>query len=250
MYRDIKALEYRRDDTNAYRKSDAKIITGHRNLIWTPRPGRTTADDISDQWRRALSSTGDLSGIVRSIARRRRRTYARVERTLEKTPERLDGQAFIKRFVERTLPAEITQSDANSLAHFLSGAYLRSYITDFDAMILRDLPIGELSCGIESRYPSMKSRLISARKFDTALGRLRVHDYVHRGATWDELVELRSSVEFGAIASAIADGLTLSLAFAILAARKSPHFRTAESFSEATDNIAIVADELELQCHS
>jgi len=243
-YRDIKASEYRKDSVNFYLTVDIKRITGQGHLVWTPRLGRSTAIDIGDQWARAISPAGELYGLVRSIAKRRHRPYARVERALEKTPERLDGQAFIKRFVENVLPAELTAVDSGRLSYFLSSAYLESYVTDLDAMMLIDLPLGELSCGVDQRYPDMKSRLVSARTFNTALGWLGLRDYVHKRATWDELAELRSSPDFGLVASAIGNGQSMSLTFAVLAARKSTHFRVAESYSQAAGNIAMIADGL------
>jgi hypothetical protein len=110
--------------------------------------------------------------------------------------------------------------------------------------MLIDLPLAELSCGIDQRHPEMKSRLISARKFDAALGRMGLRDYVHKRATWDELVELRPSLEFGLVASAIVDDQSLSLTIAILAARKFAFFRVAASYSQAASNVAMVADGL------
>jgi hypothetical protein len=119
-YRDIKVNEYRRDSLNPYSNFNPRRIVAHDHLIWAPRPGRSTAVDIGERWRKALSPKGDLHTLVRSTAIRQRRTQARVERILVKTPERLEGQAFIKRFVQQILPTEITAIDSSTLAFLLS----------------------------------------------------------------------------------------------------------------------------------
>jgi hypothetical protein len=240
-YREIKVYEYRRDSENLYAMFNPKDISCHGSLIWTPRPGRSTAIDIGDRWENALAPGGSLHSLTRTIAKQRRHRYVKIERALERIPERLDGQAFIKRFVEPTLPAPVTPADSNKLAFFLSDAYLESYIVDLNAMMLVEFPIGGLSCGIE-RCPDLRSRLVSARLLDTALRWLRVHEYIHRSASWDELLNLRSTVEFGILTSAVGSGFTHALMFAILAARKTTHFKVADSYSQAAKNIALVAD--------
>jgi hypothetical protein len=83
---------------------------------------------------------------------------------------------------------------------------------------------------------------VSARLFDDILKWLGLHEYVHRRASWDELVALRSTVEFGIITSAVGNGFAYALTFAILAARKTPKFRAADSYPQALANLAAVAD--------
>jgi hypothetical protein len=105
--------------------------------------------------------------------------------------------------------------------------------------------MGELSCGLRRDASDIKNRLLSARKLDLAIQWLRLHEFVYKIASWDELIELRSSVEFGLVSSATADGnLTVGLKLAILAARNSPRFRLALTYAQAVDNVAVVADQI------
>jgi hypothetical protein len=117
-YRDLKSFEYRNDPVNPYLTINIKRTVGRDHLVWTPRSGRSTAMDIGDRWSHAIAPAGELYGVARGIAERRRRPYARVEQTLARTPERLDGQAFIKRFVEQVLPAELTAIESGKLSSF------------------------------------------------------------------------------------------------------------------------------------
>ncbi len=243
-YREIKVLEYRKESANPYLAYDESRLSAHRQLIWAPRPGQSTATDIGAQWRIALAPGGDLHGLVRSVAIQRHRTYGRTENFLLKTPERLDGQAFIRRFVEQTLATTIPNEHSRSLAFFLSAAYLESYVADLDAVMLADFPIADLSCGFRRRFPNLADRLLSARQLDDCLRWLRVHAYIHNVATWDELIEIRSSAEFKVIASTFQGDYTLAFTLAVLASRRSGLFQSARTYPQAMANMALVADKI------
>lgn len=243
-YRESKLFEYRNDRDSPYRAFDPARVTAYGGLPWTPRPGGSTAVDIGERWKTSLMPGGALHGLVRSTVERGRRGYTKTERNLAKIPGRLAGQAFIKRFVEHLLPVPLGAADGNALAFFLSAAYLESYVTDLNAMMLVDFPFAALSCGVQQHCPGLKDRLVSVPEFDKAFQLLRIHEYVYKHATWDELLRIRSSAEFGVISSAIGDGFALGLMLAILVARKESRFRVATSYQQAMANLAIVADQL------
>ncbi|MEV7964443.1 hypothetical protein AB0O34_00455 [Sphaerisporangium sp. NPDC088356] len=242
-YQDMKVREYRRDERNPYSTSHRFHI--EPDLAWYPRFGKPTSVGIAERWSRALAPEGDLSGVVHAVARAWHRPYRRVESIMAKSPERLEGQAFVKRFVERTLPGPVPGHADSLLGLFLSAAYLRSYVHDLDTAILTDLPIGPLSCELNNSMEDMRGRVLSSRRLDLALHWLRVDHFVHRGASWKELVLLRSSAEFGMIASLLyGSGSADAFRLAIIGASRSRHFGPAVTCGDALSNVAVVADQL------
>lgn len=242
-YREMKVQEYRRDAVNPYRHAALRGVCADPDFMWAPRYGSGTAVGIGDLWREAIQPGGDLYGIVRWTARRRHRPHSRAERLLARTPDRLEGQAFIKRFVERTLPVPLNPAESTRLAFFLSRAYLRSYLLDLDAAALVHLPIGDLTCGLTSKASGMDGRLPSARRLGTALHWLNVHEFVHRTASWDELLRLRSLPEMGLIIERVYDDRAVdTLRVAALRARRSARFQRAGTYAEAKSNLCFVVD--------
>ncbi|WP_248959349.1 hypothetical protein [Sphaerisporangium perillae] len=242
-YREMKVREYRRDERNPY--SAPQRLRVEPDLTWYPHFGIPTAAGIGDLWSRALAPGGELSGVVHAVARAWHRPYSRVESILAKSPERLEGQAFVKRFVAKTLPGPVPGDADGLLALFLSAAYLRCYVRDLDTAILTDLPIGPLSCRIDDSEEDMKGRVLSSRRLDLALQWLRVDHFVHGSATWKELILLRSSPEFGMITSMLfGSGSANAFRLAIIGASRSRHFGPAVTCGDALSNVAAVADRL------
>ncbi|SNT43560.1 hypothetical protein SAMN05443665_102988 [Actinomadura meyerae] len=241
-YREMKVDEYRRDPHNPYRHTGLRGICADPDFLWAPRHGGGTAAGIGELWRTALRPGGELHRVARGTARRWHRPRGRAERLLARTPERLEGQAFIARFVEPTLPVPLSPAESTSLAFFLSRAYLRSYLLDLDAAVLADLPAGDLTCGLSRRSADMNGRLPSARRLDTVLHWLGIADFVHRGAGWDQLLRLRSLPAFGLVIDRAYDEASLDmLRFAVLAVRGSRGFRLARTYAEAKSNVQAVA---------
>lgn len=241
-YREMKVHEYRRDPHNPYRHGGLRGICADPDFRWAPRHGSGTAAGIGELWRSALQPGGELHAITRGTAHRWHRPRGRAERLLARTPERLEGQAFIARFVERTLPVPLSPAERTSLAFFLSRAYLRSYLLDLDAALLTDLPAGDLTCGLSRTSADMESRLPSARRLDTVLHWLGIADFVHRAAAWDELLRLRSLPAFGLVIDRIYDEGSLdALRIAVMAVRGSRGFRLAGTYAEAESNVQAVA---------
>ncbi|MFC4586099.1 hypothetical protein [Sphaerisporangium corydalis] len=242
-YQEKKALEYRQDERNPY--SGAHRVHAFPDLVWYPHFGKPVSIGIAEMWARALTPEGDLSGVVHSVVRAFHRPYGRVERAMAKSPERLQGQAFVRRFVERTLPGPLPGDAGSLLGLFLSAAYLRCYVRDLDTSLLTDLPIGPLSCELGTAGRDMRGRILSSRRLDLALQWLRVDHFVHRGASWKELVLLRSSPEFGMITSMLfGNGSANAFRLAIISAGRSRHFGPAATCGDALSNVAIVADHL------
>ncbi|MDH2429119.1 hypothetical protein [Sphaerisporangium sp. TRM90804] len=244
-YRDMKAREYRRDETNPYVSPASRHVRVEPDLGWYPRHGRPTTDGIADLWGKALAPEGELSAVVHAVARAWHRPYRRVEKIMSRSPERLEGQAFVPRFVRGTLPGPVPGQAGTLLGLFISAAYLRCYVRDLDTAILTDLPLGPLSCALDGSEHDMGGRVLSSRRLDLALRWLRVDHFVHRGASWKELIRLRSSPEFGMIASMLyGNGSADAFRLAIIAAGRSRHFRPAATCGDALSNVAAAADHL------
>lgn len=243
-YRDIKAREYRRDEDNPYLNRPPRLLA-HPDLVWHPRRGRSTAADITDLWQAALTPGNDLHPLVKTATRIWGRSHRRVEALLAKVPDRLEGQAFIKRFVLDTLPAGLPDREDTLLALFLSRAYLHSYLLDLDAAILTDLPLGDLSCGLGQAVSGMDGRILSFRRMNIALQWLNIHEFVHSTASWKELVMLRSSPELSMITSLVhGSNFQMALAAAVMTASRSTHFKPAVSYADALSNLSMVGDGL------
>ncbi|MWA02618.1 hypothetical protein F8568_020005 [Actinomadura sp. LD22] len=241
-YREMKIHEYRRDAVNPYRHTDLRGACAGPDFLWAPRSGAGTAVDIGALWRGELQPGGDLHAVVRGTADRWHRPRGRAKRLLERTPERLEGQAFIARFVERTFPVPLTSPERTRLAFFLSRAYLRSYLLDLDAALLVDLPMGDMACGLTPDSDGMRGRLLSAHRLDLLLHWLGIREFVHRLAEWDELLRLRSLPDFGFLVDrAYDDGSVNALRVAALNLRGAARFRIAATYAEAKSNVSTAA---------
>ncbi len=190
-YREQKLTAYRDDKTSPY-AIRARRETWH-DLPWVPRRNFDTCEDIEADWASALDPRAQLHRLSTSIQRRLCTPLSDVDRQLREVPERLEGRAFITRFVTQVLPLRLTPRERLYIDLFISRSYLRSYLDDTDATLLTEFPFGELSCGLDGR----RDRLASAFAIDLALRWLGVHDYVHRLATWPEVLRLRAMAEFG-----------------------------------------------------
>ncbi|WP_433334739.1 hypothetical protein [Spirillospora sp. CA-294931] len=245
VYREMKAHEYRNDPLNPYPDADLGVLSADADFAWTARNSGRTADSIGDLWKDALQPGGDLHGLILGTARRWHRSHGRVERLLARTPERLEGQAFIGRFVEPTLPARISSAESALLALFISRAYLRSYLLDLDAALLVDLPMGDLACGLATRAEEeLDGRWLSALRLESTLRWLGTRDFVHRFASWEELLRLRALPEFGLVIDHIyRERSTTALRIATLRTRRrSTCFKNARTYAEAESNVIAVAD--------
>ncbi|RCG22750.1 hypothetical protein DQ384_34660 [Sphaerisporangium album] len=242
-YRDRKAREFRQDARNPY--ASTRPIHVHPDLRWHPRFGDPIAPVIAEQWKKELGPGGELTGLAHTVARAWDRPYERVAHIMAASPKRLEGQAFVRRFVERTLPAPVPSQARNRLAQFLSAAYLRCYLHDLDTAILTDLPLGPLSCGLHGSANGTRGRLLSYRRLDLALRWMRVDGFVHHKASWKELVRLRSRPEFGVIASMLyGSGSADAFRLAVVRAGGSRRFSPAQTCGDALSNVAAVADHL------
>jgi hypothetical protein len=241
-YAEHKAPEYRSEDSNPY-TSKSRIKRAAR-LVWRPRVATSAADDIADEWRSSLADGGFLASTLRSVRARWPANRRSPEDTMESVPELLDGRAFIGRYVASAIPVRFTADESAQVDMFLSRSYLRSYLGDLDAVILGELPHGDLTCGV-GRLPDMSDRVLSARRIASALKFIGLRRYVFELATWTDLFELKDSpgtgIVFGAAAAPQMDG---AMHAGGLRAQRRIRATDATSFSEATERLAVLAEEI------
>ncbi|MEU4553807.1 hypothetical protein [Micromonospora violae] len=244
-YVEHKAVEYRGDTRNPYELTPHRRLTD--GLVWRPRYAQNTATDIGQSWGTALQTGGDLVTMLTSIARRWPTKAGDVETRLHEVPERLDGQAFIGRFVRATVPVTLGAEERARIDMFLSREYLASYLRDLDAAIVADFDFGDFSCGIRQMRAALADRVLSARSFDLGLRWLGIYDFVHRTAHWPELLSLRSTPEFGTVATATQHPvLRARLREAVIRGRKSVRFQNAATIQQALTVVAVVANKLDV----
>jgi hypothetical protein len=240
-YVEHKAAEYRNDAANPYLGNGKKDITN--GLAWRPRYASSAAEDIAVDWVTALGEEGLLASPLRSMATRWSRK-GDIEQLVRDVPLRLEGQAFISRFVTAVIPLQITSDEATRIGFFLSRAYLQSYLADLDAVILADFTFADLSCGV-GKLKGFHDRVLSARRFDSALRYIQIYNFVHQAASWQDLLDLRQDAETGIVLRTVFDASRGELLrTAVTRARKRYRYSEAASLSEAQTRIAILADEI------
>ena len=241
-YSEHKSVEYRNDTTNPYSKKTRRALTG--DLLWRPRYASSAAEFIAADWLRQLEPGGQLDGTLKSLSRRWPTENEDAETVMRNVPERLEGQAFIARFVQGRLPVEMIPDERSRIDFFLSQSYLSSYLTDLDAAMLIDFSFGRLSCGVD-QIPQLRSRTLSARRLTKFLRNLDILDFVLEGATWHDLIALRQSPETGLALDAVFDsGSEYQLQAALVRSKKRFRPGIAETMTTTAGRIAILAEKL------
>ncbi|WP_325055325.1 hypothetical protein [Kribbella sp.] len=242
-YADHKASEYREDGDNPYLGGGRDSIVD--GVLWRPRYSATTAIDISGSWQNAISG-GELTLTIQNLARGWPRKAGHLETVMGEVPTRLEGQAFVARYVRNIVPVPFSPVDVTRLNMFLSRAYIASYLTDLNATIVANFTFGDLSCGTGMLSEELGRRVLSAQRFDRSLKWLRLYDFVHRRASWGDLVALRSTPEFGLLFAALVDpNQATALARAVSRAKRRTRSDVVGTLDEAFLVIEVTAAELE-----
>lgn len=240
-YAEHKAAEYRKDENNPYLGPTARVVK-HDGVIWRPRYSRSTAADIAESWSTAVVS-GDLVETARNLAAKA--SGQDIESMLLALPDRLEGQAFVSRYVRGLIPLEIQLPDVTRLNMFLSREYIASYLTDLDALMVADFTFGDLACGADRLSDALRSRILSARDLDRSLRWVQLFDYIHNGASWTELVALRETPEFAIFFSAAVQPNPRNQLSSASARVRRRIRGVAHSYDDAQRLLALVADEIE-----
>ena len=119
------------------------------------------------------------------------------------------------------------------------------YLLDLDAAVLVDFSFGDFSCGV-ANVRGLRSRGLSARRADATLRYAGIHDFIHNGASWADIVRLRDSPEAGIVMGAAFDRSQPDLArrAALRARKRYDPLAPAATTAEAAARLGILADEI------
>lgn len=236
-----KAREYRGDARNPYAgRVRRKLLEG---LAWRPKL-QSSAGDIADDWRLAVTRQEIPASWLRSLTSRWPTRLGDAEATLSEIPARLDGQAFVGRFVRAAIPVPLTPDEVPGVDFLISRSYLKSYLADLGAAILADFAFGDLSCGLRE-VPGLRSRVLSARRADAALRYAGIYEYVHGMAGWSDLLRLRESPAMGIVMLGVFNSACHHIVRpAALRAQKRYPLMAVGTCGEAIARVDILAEEI------
>jgi len=116
---------------------------------------------------------------------------------IRRVPEMLGGAAIIWPFVRPHLPLkDLSPSEARLLEQWITKWYIESYLSEYNAKIIIDFPLGDLGCGVQS------DACVSLKSLKKSFGYLGIQQVFER-LRWNALVELRHSREHLILRSAI-----------------------------------------------
>ena len=165
-----------------------------RGLGWEPRIKRSASREIANLWRNEIRSDGVWERVLR---RENVRPSDQIETRLAEVPDRLDGRAFVSSHAFPLLPIGIGAQSQTELGFLIQQGYLLSYLDEFNATILSDLPIGAIDVDLSrNRGQGGLPRTISLsniRQIWANLGALRL---IEEGLPWGKLVELKFDPRF------------------------------------------------------
>lgn len=191
-------LEFFAKKRREYR-SQAELFPGYQkdgpvldvdSSLWTPRMKSSSAE-ISTAWCDELEEGGVWQEILEHGTRPRiDRPLARIENAIENVPYQLDGRAFIFRFVGDLLPIDLEAAERVAIEMLISRSYLLSYMSEYGASILVDLPIGQFGCGLGDQLNG--NRAVSVRRFMELLRLLGISRQVASSMSLQALLRLRA----------------------------------------------------------
>jgi nucleoside phosphorylase len=171
--------------------SDDRVDANHHGLNWLPRVDRSASGDIATAWRGELERADGLwQHLLESKTARQLTLPSVLETAIEAVPGRLDGRAFIYRFVEPLLPFKPEPVGESQLKLLISREYLRSYLLELGAAVLIDTPIGNLGCGIERISSAGDVQTVSWRTIADSFEALGIRHQIET-LGWRDLSRLR-----------------------------------------------------------
>lgn len=198
-------------------------------LIWIPRVKQSASGHITTIWRDELYQPKGLwNRLLQRRTSRELRSPSKLERQIERVPNRLAERAFIYRYAKPFLPRSPTLAEETEIALMISKAYLESYLDEYCAFILVDTPIGRLDCDLEQFDAGGNIRTVSFRGIADYFTTLNIRHYVdNRLLKWQDLLELRRNGMFRHLMDLFFLNLSDSNRFldsAILRSRYQPSF--------------------------
>lgn len=194
QYAPAKRHEYRNEPNlfPAYFQHADDHIGDANSLIWIPRVLRSSAQDITAAWH-AESHHGGLWDQLQASGRNGQSPHrSRVETEIANVPVRLEGRAFVARYVLPLIPLEFGPREETLVSLLISRSYLESYLDELEGLILCDTPLGHLDCGISAMSATGRIQRVSWRAIADALSLLDLREAVDDGLSLSDLIALRT----------------------------------------------------------
>jgi predicted nucleotide-binding protein len=167
------------------------------DLVWAPRMRRSAAADIAADWRAELRPGGIWDELLAAGARPLvDRRISLLESAIDSVPDRLEGRAFILRFAKPLLPLDPDAQGETRVDFLISRAYLRSYLSEYQALVLADTPLGDLSCDLSEYSEDGVLQVVSMRRLAEFFDALGIRLIIERRLTWPTLLSLRAQPVF------------------------------------------------------
>jgi nucleoside phosphorylase len=195
-----KRHEYRDEKQLHAKYQNAEQLDGtipEERLIWLPRSGSASAQ-ITEMWRSELVNGYGIWQVPLEDKHNKRQLVlpSIMESAIYSAPDKLDGRAFVYRFLEPLLPFDPDAAAGSKIKMLISRAYLESYLDELNAAILVDTPIGGLDCQIAKYGGSGNIRTVSCRGFSQMLAAINIRRHIEERFTWQQLIELKSHPVF------------------------------------------------------
>ena len=169
--------------------SDDTSLSDLDSSLWTPRT-RSSSGDITKEWVGHLKEGGIWQDVLAQGSRPYlNRPLTRIENAIEATPQLLDGRAFIFRYVRELLPLALEAQQRVLIEMMISRTYLLSYMIEYDASIMIDLPLGGFDCGLAKELDG--GAVISVRRFLEFLALLGISPQIASSMSMTALLRLR-----------------------------------------------------------
>ena len=196
LYAVQKQREYRDESPLFGRYVTAVPVVDERylqHLHWLPRVRKSASREISRTWVDELVIVG---GVINQLAASRAQRHGgvsnKIETSLASLPERLEGRAFIMEHVTPLLPIDLTPRERSDMDLMLSRAWIMSFLSEYDASLLVDTPLGLLDCGVNYTDASGCPRLFSFRVARTIYSAVGIDRAIEKDLSLASLIECMS----------------------------------------------------------
>jgi nucleoside phosphorylase len=161
-------------------------------LSWRPRVS-SASGAIASAWATELERSGGFwQQLLSGKGNSDRASKNRVERAIAAVPDRLEGRAFIFRFARPLIPIDLPLNTETRTKLLLSKAYLESYLSELDAVIFVDTPLGGLDCGLSRHDSRRRLQTVSWRLFYDWFQTVGIDRWIDDRLTLPDLIRLRN----------------------------------------------------------
>jgi len=173
-------------------------------LLWYPRFKRSASRYIKQAWKEGLvSPKGHWQHILENNPAVRNKLPSQLESAISQAPTKLNGRAFIYRYVEPHLPFVLQSGEKAATETIISKAYLQSYLDECEAFLLIDTPLGKLDCDLPSHNARGELQLLSWRRIGDFFDALELRQIIESNLSWIDILALRAIPNFKHLVQAL-----------------------------------------------